>query len=254
MSEELVIRKCEKLHDLKRCCELQRVIWKEDDMDVEPVTIMVVAAHTGGQVLGAFYGDELVGFTEALVGVKDGQPYLHSHVTGVAEGYRDKGIGRALKLFQRAEALSRGVRLIQWTFDPLETRNAHFNLNRLGAIARLFIPNLYGVTSSPLHRGLPTDRLLVEWHLDSERVKKLAEAGPSAEANGAESDGATIHLPVELEEWKRDDLQRVIQTQERIRREFSTWFARGYAAVRIHISPEGSAYQLSNGNWSSQGY
>ncbi|HXM98721.1 MAG TPA: GNAT family N-acetyltransferase [Candidatus Dormibacteraeota bacterium] len=253
MSEELVVRKCETLADLKRCCKLQQAIWKEDDLDVEPVTIMVVAARTGGQVLGAFYGGELVGFTEALVGLKDGQPYLHSHVTGVAEGYRDRGIGRSLKLFQRTEALSRGVRLIQWTFDPLETRNAHFNLNCLGAISRQFIPNLYGITSSPLHRGLPTDRLLAEWHLDSQRVKKLAEAGPSMAANG-QSNGATIHVPAELEEWKRNDLQRVIQTQERIRHEFSSWFARGYAAVGVHVSPEGWAYQLSNGDWSRQGY
>ncbi|HZV59114.1 MAG TPA: GNAT family N-acetyltransferase [Candidatus Eremiobacteraceae bacterium] len=249
MSEELVVRKCETLADLRRCCELQRVIWKEADLDVEPVTIMVVAAHTGGQVLGAFYGDELVGFTEALVALKDGQVYLHSHVTGVAEGYRDRGIGRALKLFQRTEALSRGVRLIQWTFDPLETRNAHFNLNSLGAISRQFIPNLYGVTSSPLHRWLPTDRLLAQWHLDSERVRKLAEAEPSAESDGGPWNGTTIHLPVELEEWKKSNLRKVVQTQERIRREFSSWFARGYAAVGIHISPEGSAYQLSNGNW-----
>jgi predicted GNAT superfamily acetyltransferase len=248
MTEALVVRKCESLADLKRCCELQRAIWKEEDLDVEPVTIMVVAAHTGGQVLGAFYGEELVGFTEALAGVKDGQSYLHSHVTGVAEGYRDKGVGRALKLFQRTEALSRGLRLIQWTFDPLEPRNAHFNFNCLGAISRQFIPNLYGVTSSPLHRGLPTDRLLAEWHLDSKRVKKLAEAGPAATLRPGQATGATVHLPVELEEWKRNDLPRVIETQERIRQEFSSWFVKGYAAVGVQVSLEGATYQLSTGN------
>jgi predicted GNAT superfamily acetyltransferase len=245
MTEQLVVRKCESLADLKRCCELQRVIWKEGDLDVEPVTIMVVAAHTGGQVLGAFYGDELVGFTEALVGVNDGQPYLHSHVTGVAEGYRDKGVGRALKLFQRTEALSRGLRLIQWTFDPLETRNAHFNLNCLGAISRQFIPNLYGVTSSPLHRGLPTDRLLAEWHLDSQRVKKLVAEGNAAPLPG-EATAPTVQLPAELEEWKRSDLPKVIQIQDRIRQEFSKWFAKGYAAVGIQVSLEGATYQLSS--------
>src|SRR5207248_178956 len=84
--------------------------------------------------------------------------YLHSHMTGVLSNCRDRGVGRMLKLFQRDEALSRGIRLIQWTFDPLELRNAHFNLNRLGAICRQYLPNLYGTTTSPLHRGLATDR------------------------------------------------------------------------------------------------
>src|SRR2546430_9685149 len=100
-------------------------------------------------------------------------------MTGVLSDYRDRGVGRMLKLYQRDEALSRGIRLIQWTFDPLELRNAHFNLNRLGAICREYLPNLYGVTTSPLHRRLATDRLLVEWRLPSPRagaaVKNLVQ-------------------------------------------------------------------------------
>src|SRR6201987_2077827 len=112
----------------------------------------------------------MVGFTMALVGIHGKTPYLHSHMTGVLPEYRARKIGRALKLFQREEALSRDIRLIEWTFDPLEMRNAHFNLNRLGAIARRYEPNLYGITSSPLHRGLATDRLVAEWYLDSPRV------------------------------------------------------------------------------------
>src|SRR5260370_18149562 len=129
--------------------------------------MFVVAADTGGEVLGAFDGDRLVGYTLAVVGLRDRVPYLYSHMTGVSSEYRDRGVGRMLKLFQRTEAPCRGIRLVQWTFDPLELRNAHFNLNRLGAICREYQPNLYGVTTSPLHRGLGTDRLLVEWHLDS---------------------------------------------------------------------------------------
>lgn len=241
MNERIVVRKCETLADLKRCCELQRHIWKESDLDVEPVTIMVVAAHTGGHVLGAFHGDDLVGFTEAIVGLKDGQPYLHSHATGVAEPCRDRGVGRALKLFQRDDALSRGIRLVQWSFDPLEIRNVYFNLNRLGTVCRQFIPNLYGVTSSPLHRGLPTDRLLAEWHLDSPRV--------SARAAGrdllAPVSGAKIHLPVELEDWKKTDLGKLMELQARLREEFAQWFSRGYALVALHVSPEGMAFELA---------
>src|SRR5271168_1847887 len=167
MSEPVVIRSCHAIEEFHACVELQREIWGEADLEVEPATMFVVAEHSGGQVLGAFAGGTLIGFLLAVAGVRDGEPYLHSHMTGIEEGFRDRGVGRALKLFQREEALARGIRLIEWTFDPLELRNAHFNLNRLGAICRNYLPNLYGVTTSPLHRGLRTDRLLAEWYLES---------------------------------------------------------------------------------------
>jgi predicted GNAT superfamily acetyltransferase len=159
MSEGIVVRKCEGVEEFQRCVALQKEIWGEDDLEVEPVTLFVVASETGGQVLGAFDGERLIGYTLAVVGCRDEAIFLHSHMTGVLQEYRDRGVGRALKLFQREEALGRGIRLVVWTFDPLETRNAHFNLNRLGAIARKYLPNLYGLTTSPLHLGLPTDRL-----------------------------------------------------------------------------------------------
>ena len=158
MSRDIQVRKCGTLEEFHRCVELQRQIWGEADLEVEPVTMFVVAAHTGGQVLGAFENGRMIAYTLAIAGLQDHVPYLHSHMTGVLSDYRDRGVGRMLKLFQREEALSRGIRLIQWTFDPLELRNAHFNLNRLGAISRQYLPNLYGTTTSPLHRGLATDR------------------------------------------------------------------------------------------------
>src|SRR5271154_4915796 len=154
------LRKLTTLPDFHRCVELQRAIWNESDLETEPYVTFVVANQTGGQVLGAFDNDTMIGFSMSFVGLRDNSPYLHSHMTGVLPNYRDKGVGRQLKLFQREEALSRSIRRIEWTFDPLEIRNAHFNLNRLGAIARNLIPNFYGLTSSPLHRNLPTDRLL----------------------------------------------------------------------------------------------
>ena len=155
-------------------------------------------------MLGAFDGERLVGYTLAIVGFRDGTVFLHSHMTGVLESIGTAGVGRALKLFQREEALGRGIRLIVWTFDPLETRNAHFNLNRLGAIARKYLPNLYGVTTSPLHRGLATDRLWAEWQLDSARVV----AAISELAEGAEEAPATIELPNEVESGKESDASR----------------------------------------------
>lgn len=241
MSEAIVVRKCHDIEVFHRCVALQKEIWGEEDLEVEPATLFVVAAETGGQVLGAFDGERLVGYTLAVVGFTNGTVFLHSHMTGVHGDYRDRGVGRALKLFQREEALGRGIRLVVWTFDPLETRNAHFNLNRLGAIARKYLPNLYGVTTSPLHRGLPTDRLWAEWQLDSTRVvAAISELSPEPDAVPA-----TIELPEELDAWKQCDASQVAKVQARIREEFTSWFARGYAAVGVKKSPTGVAYLLT---------
>jgi len=203
-----------------------------------------VAANTGGQVLGAFAGSELVGYTLAVAGWRDGRPFLHSHHTGVRVGHRDRGVGKMLKWFQREEALGRGIRLIEWTFDPLELRNAHFNLNRLGAICRRYLPDFYGVTTSPLHRGLPTDRLVAEWHLDSARAVN-AIGGRTAEPVNA---AATIELPRALEQWKHTDPAHIATVQSHLREEFGKWFARGYAALGIRATTAGSAYLLAPWN------
>ena len=242
MSPEISVRKCQTLEEFHQCLALQREIWREADLEVEPVTMFVVAAHSGGQVLGAYDGNRMVGYTLAVAGLRQGNiPYLHSHMTGVQAGYRDRGVGRLLKLYQREEALSRGIHLIQWTFDPLELKNAHFNLNRLGVICREYEPNLYGLTTSPLHRGLPTDRLLAEWRLDSARVVAAINdlVKPPAEAPAA------IELPADLERLQQEDSALVGQTQSRIRDEFTKWFAKGYAAVALRTSPGNPAYLLT---------
>lgn len=241
MSGSVVVRKCAGIAEYLRCVDLQKEIWGEEDLEVEPATLFVVAAETGGQVLGAFDGEELVGYTLAVVGYRDGSVFLHSHMTGVREDYRDKGVGRALKLFQRDEALGRGIRLIVWTFDPLELRNAHFNLNRLGAVARKYLPNFYGLTTSPLHLGLPTDRLLAEWRLDSKRVTAAID-----ELGGEKEEAETrIPLPAELDDWKKNDMARVAEVQTRIRQEFMGWFAKGYAAAGVKREVTGSSYLLA---------
>ena len=241
MNGEITVRKCETLEEFHACVKLQREIWGEADLEVEPATMFVVAAHTGGEVLGAFDRDRLVGYTLAVVGLRDRVPYLHSHMAGVHGDYRNRGVGRMLKLFQRTAALGRGIRLIQWTFDPLELRNAHFNLNRLGAICREYQPNLYGVTTSPLHRGLATDRLLAEWHLDSARVVAAIEDLVKDPVDAP----ASIELPAELERWQREDSPQVAVVQARVREEFTKWFAKGYAAVGLLTAPGKSAYLLT---------
>jgi predicted GNAT superfamily acetyltransferase len=242
MSSTIQIRKCTTLEDFHRCVEIQREVWGESDLETEPYVTFVVATQTGGQVLGAFDGDTMVGFSMSLVGLRGNRPYLHSHMTAVISSYRNRKVGRLLKLFQREEALSRDIRFVEWTFDPLETRNAHFNFNRLGAISRQIIANFYGVTTSPLHRGLPTDRLLVEWDLNSRRVIAAISDLVSDPADAP----AVIHLPSELDQWKQSQqMDRVAEVQSRIRDEFQRWFAKQYAVTAIRFAPAGTDYCLA---------
>jgi len=244
MTANIVIRKCQSLEEFHLCVALQREIWQEADLEIEPVTAFVVAANTGGQVLGAFDGERLAGFTLAVAGIRDGVPYLHSHMTGIHADFRDRGIGRMLKLFQRDEALSRNIRLICWTFDPLEFRNAYFNFNRLGAISRTYLPNFYGVTSSPLHRGLATDRLLAEWHLDSPRVMAAAASVPVQIPEPA----AVIDMPAAPGNGSSlipgQSLQHLAEIQERLRNEFTKYFQRKYAAVAVRRDAVARGYLL----------
>ena len=244
MTAGIVVRKCDSLSEFQDCVRLQREVWGETDLEIEPAAMFVVASHSGGQVLGAFDGNRLVGYTLAVAGWRDNRPYLHSHHTGIDPQFRDHGIGRRLKLFQREEALARGIRLIEWTFDPLELRNAHFNLNRLGAIARRYLPNLYGVTTSPLHRGLPTDRLVAEWHLDSPRVIAAIGGIVPERADAC----TTIGLPAQLEQWKLGNAASIADVQAQLREAFGKGFARGYAALGFRAQTAGSQYLL--GPWS----
>jgi predicted GNAT superfamily acetyltransferase len=240
MSDGINVRKCETLEEFHACVALQREIWGEADLEVEPATMFVVASHTGGQVLGAFDGRKLVGYTLAVAGLRNGAPYFHSHMTGVQNEYRDRGVGRMLKLFQRDEALSREVRLIEWTFDPFELRNAHFNLNRLGAICRRYLPNLYGVTTSPLHRGMATDRLVAEWFLDSPRVMAALNDELASPQFSTPIDVATAD-----DNFGADGVERLQSQQKVIRDQFTEAFAKGFAAVGISKTADGGTYLLA---------
>src|ERR1051326_4556989 len=152
---------------------LQKVIWGFDDLELLPVRFFVVASRVGGQTLGAFEGERMAGFLLAIPGVKKdtGMRYLHSHMLGVLHDYRDAGAGRMLKLAQREDALARGIPLVEWSFDPFEVKNAYFNLERLGAVVRRYVRNMYGITASPLHGDLPTDRCMAEWWIGQDRAR-----------------------------------------------------------------------------------
>ncbi len=242
MKSELMVRHCRSIEEMDACVELQRRVWGERDLEIVPNTVFIVAAQVGGQMLGAFDAGEMIGFTFAMPGVHDAKAFLHSHMTAVLENYRDRGVGRRLKLFQREDALARGIGLVEWTFDPLATRNAHFNLDRLGAIVQRGVRNAYGVTSSPMHRGLPTDRLVAEWHLDSPRVQEvLAGCVPKPQGETAE-----IVVPENVEDRKIFSIADVAGIQNRVMTEFESWFDRGYTAIATARSREGFKYILDS--------
>src|SRR3954452_13938902 len=170
-SSFLEIRQLQSLPEFSEVVALQQEIWGFDDMELLPRRLFVVASKIGGQVLGGYDRDKLVAFCLCIPGLKaGGRSYLYSHMLGVLGPYRNTGLGRRMKLVQRDFALASNVDVIEWTFDPLEIKNAFFNIEKLGAIVRRFVHNQYGTTSSHLHGGLPTDRLGAEWHLRSARA------------------------------------------------------------------------------------
>ena len=234
----VTIRPCHTIEEFERMVELEFRVWGFSERDVVPSQMYVVAAKIGGQVLGAFVGDIMAGFVLAYPGIRDGMPYLHSHMAAVLPEFRDLGIGRQLKLAQRKDALDRGLSVIEWTFDPLQARNAYFNICRLGAIARRYIPDVYGSTTSPLHAGLPTDRLVAEWHLDSDRVAGiLSEREPNRQVNAE-------RVTVLLDEASPE---RSAETQTTARERFRALFAAGYVVTWFERQPGGGSYILQPG-------
>src|SRR5271168_4325850 len=221
---------------------LQKLIWGFEEVELLPVRLFVTASKIGGQVFGAFDGDRMVGFCMAIPGMKAGnKSYLHSHMLGVIKEYRDAGVGRLLKLEQRKEALSRGIELMEWTFDPLEIKNAYFNMERLGAVVRRFVLNQYGTTSSKLHGGLPTDRCIAEWWLGSPRVEAILKGQPLERPPVV----ARIAVPSEIYSIKDTDPARARDIQQRVSDQFLDNFSKGLAVTGFERTPEAGTYLLT---------
>jgi predicted GNAT superfamily acetyltransferase len=260
------IRCCEGMDELDACVALEMETWGYDETEVVPRKTFLLAQKIGGQVIGAFSsgdqgsgsGDqkidsfgppELIGFAMSLPGIKEAGsrpiPYLHSHMLAVKQSYRNQGIGVQLKREQRREALSRGIRHMEWTFDPLELKNAFLNIHRLGAIVRSYRPNFYGVSSSRLQAGLPTDRLLAEWELDSPRVQAHLDSNPAA-ATAAQT-VERIMVPASIERWKANerDREHALTLQTENRDKFQQAFSRGLAVLGFSRDTDGNGvYEL----------
>jgi predicted GNAT superfamily acetyltransferase len=252
-------RSCEGFDEFDACVQLQIETWGYVESELIPRKTFLLAQKIGGQVIGAFESEDgkdaeistnggkkstetLIGFAMSLPGVKteggQAKPYLHSHMLAVREGYRNRGIGVQLKRKQRDEALSRSITRIEWTFDPLEIKNAFLNIHRLGAVARAYRPDFYGVSSSRLQGGLPTDRLLAEWELESTRVREVLDGRPAA-INVIEE---RIPVPAQIYQWKasRVDRERALAVQMENRRKFQQAFSQGLVVLGFSLDAEGN--------------
>ena len=272
---EFLLRACATLEELDQCIDLQQHTWGYPDRQVVPRNLFVLAQALGGQVLAA-WDDEgrLAGFAMAIAahepsrarpderltgwmraigdpGVLDTAPaaaagaapipYLHSHMLAIAPAHRDRGLGFALKLAQREDALARGIRIMRWTFDPLTAKNAYFNLHRLGATARMYIPDFYGRLCSTLQGGLPTDRLLAEWRLDTDRVRRAVNRQPEPPRRVVEK----ISLPAAVATARAHDARAEVEAMQfEIRSRFQDAFARNLWVEGFQPNPEGGGEYL----------
>jgi predicted GNAT superfamily acetyltransferase len=239
------------LEQFDQCVALEEAVWGYDPADMIPRRMFLLASRIGGQVMGAFLGDNptAVGFAMAFPAVRNGHAYLHSHMVGVIPEVRNQGIARALKLAQRDDALARGFDLMEWTFDPLEIKNAYINIAKLGAIVRRYQHNFYGSSSSPLQGGLPTDRVYAEWWLRSKRVERALAAEPQPFAIAERVD-----VPSEIYAWKAappDDMTAraaARDLQSRNAQALTSAFANGLAALNYQRNPQGDG-QFQLGHW-----
>lgn len=237
------IRPCRKITELSACVTLQKTIWGYADHEVYPLRLFVNLGAIGGQVLGAFdEQDELVGFVAAMPAWRAGRRYYHSLSLGVLPGHENQGLGRALKLKQREAALGAGVSRIEWTFDPLRAKNVYFNIVRLGAIARRYLPDHYGPVESRLQQGLPTDRLVCEWWLRSQRVRRAL--GGSLPRLARRKPVAEVAIPGDFKSLAEASPAEARALQLTVRQQLQQCFARGLVITGFARDQNSARYIL----------
>ncbi|MBE3073244.1 MAG: hypothetical protein IMZ67_09730 [Acidobacteria bacterium] len=268
------IRQLKTIDEFKQVVALERQIWGyTDEQDVVPVPIFVITIHCGGILLGGFDGGALAGFAYSIPGFRDGRPLQWSHMLGVAEPYRGSGLGRSLKIEQRRLTLEMGIDLIEWTYDPMQALNAHMNFVKLGTVVQDYEENVYGESSSVLHRGTATDRFIARWWLRDPRVERrladetgevfheigVADAVPvnALQPGGAWPDPADVNLsldapklqvtiPMGFGDMQARDVERAREWRAATRAIFTTYFGKGYRVVDFFLDRPGQrgAYLL----------
>jgi predicted GNAT superfamily acetyltransferase len=276
MSERVHIRPLESMEDMVQVEELQLRVWLGSERDVVPGHILITLAHNGSTLLGAYDGDQLVGFVLGFLGLDADTPervamarLKHcSHMLGVDPEWQGQGIGMALKLAQRHQVAGQGIRLITWTYDLLQSRNAHLNIRRLGGLARVYLPDAYGDMRDELNQGVPSDRFLVEWWITSPRVVSRIErarepldlanflaAGaqkinpailrhddllePPESLQPMEGNLLLVEIPGDFDRMKRLDMGLASAWREHTRQIFVSAFSEGYITTDfVHLGEE----------------
>ncbi len=244
--EETTIRECTTIEEFDGCLSLQREAFGLPDLELSPRRHLIVSRQAGGWTLGAFAADRMVGFVHTMAAVRGNEFFGYSHMMAVAKDYQNKGVGARLKWAQRERALREGRKLIKWTWDPMQARNAHFNLNRLGATVDTYAENFYGLdysadASITDRIGLPSDRLFATWELDSERVRELAN-GSAVQFRGEQV--SSVSIPSQWNALVKGDPKRALEEQARVREEFKNAFARGLICAGFERGEEQSRYLL----------
>ncbi len=246
MEDELEIRECETLDELSECVQLQRDVFALPEVELSPVRHLIVTKNAGGFTLGAFDGGKLAGFVLSVPAIIRGEQAFYSHMTAVRGEYQSRGIGAKLKWAQRLRAIEEGVKYIKWTFEPIKARNAHFNLEKLGAVVLEYHPNFYGIDYTTADQskkkiGLASDRLFAEWHLDSPKVRVLAEGEKFSESRTPER---VIEITNDWSGLVERDPSAALAEQLRVRNEFESAFDNGLIGRGFRRENERPQYLL----------
>lgn len=237
----IVVRPVDSFSEMDACVDLQQSVWQLPDFEVIPRRVFVVARAVGGQFFAAWDGETLAGYVLAVPGIRSGRMYLHSHMLAVAPEYRNRGIGMKLKLAQRDDALARHIDWIEWTFDPLQGKNAYFNLEKLGAIVRRYTPEFYGPSGSSANA--PMDRLHAEWWLNSKRVQASIARMPTPKYSVKETVTVT-DLSSSAPHSAGASTASTLELLLPVRRQFLAAFSSGLAGLGLERSGEGMARYL----------
>ena len=242
------VRQLFDLEEFREAVALQEAVWGFAERDLVPVRSFVVANKIGGHSFGAYDDDRMVGFLYGIPAFHgpENTPYIHSQMLGVLPEYRNAGLGRLMKLAQREDALNRKLSLVEWTFDPLEIKNAFFNMERLGAVVRRFSLNFYGATTSHLHGGLPTDRCVAEWWVNSPRANAIVAGEPFAR-NPVE---ARISVPNDIADLRTEDPSQARAIQQQVSEQFVENIGKGLAVIGFERSETHGTYLF--GQWESK--
>ena len=223
--------------------ELQKEVWGIPDIEVVPVTQLVAAKEAGGTLIGAYDADVLVGFVYGFPSFEYGQAAHHSHMLAVKTAYRNLDLGRRLKLAQREHVIAQGIAVMTWTFDPLQSLNAHFNFRKLGVVADRYLVDFYGAEAASFLHQTGTDRLWVSWWLTSDHVKRTISGDLAPESFAP--DDVSIEIPGDINSLQQQEPRTALKWREETRAAFTEAIGAGYKVVGFTRENNIGRYLLS---------